>query len=289
MDTETTAMDNVKLKTQNWSSFMTLWEPTIDEKTAFAEWVNAQNQRYAYVIWDTDAQAIVDGSTTCFGYLAKTAKYDGVIPVYNTVKLAAFVLGAIASIDFSRINGRITMKFKHQSGFVPTVTDLQTASNLRANGYNFYGSWATANDDFNGFAEGSMPGKWEWIDPYVNQIYFNSQEQLALMTLFFGVNSVPYNEDGYSLIRAAMIDPIQQFKSFGGIRAGVSLSELQKAQVNQASGRDVGRLIEQQGWYLQILDPGAQARGNRETPIINFWYTDGGSIHHADFSSIDIL
>ncbi len=288
-DTPATAMDSIIAETQNWVSFMTLWEPDIDNKTLFAVWTNAQNQRYAYMCWDTDAQAIVNGSTTCFGAIAQSLEYDGVVPLYNTVELAAFVLGSVASIDFTRLNGRITEAFKSQSGFTPTVTDRQIASNLLENGYSFYGSYATANDQFNFLYNGQMTGKWEWIDTFVNQVYMNAQFQLALMSLLTGVKSIPYNESGYSLIRAAMIDPINAAINFGGIRAGITLSESQKAQVNQAAGLDVATIIEQQGYYLQILDPGAQVRGLRGTPVVNFWYTDGGAVQKITVASIDIM
>lgn len=288
-DTAATAMDAVKAATQNWVDFMTMWEPTLVEKEAFAVWTNAQNQRYMYVCWDTDAQAIVNGSTTCFGAVAKSLGYDGVVPVYNTKELAAFTLGSVASIDFSRLNGRITAAFKSQSGFVPTVTDQQTAANLLANGYSFYGSYATANDQFNFMYNGQMSGKWKWVDTFVDQVYLNAQFQLALLSLLTNVKSVPYNESGYSLIRAAMIDPITSGINFGSIRTGISLSASQAAQVNQAAGLDVATIIQQQGYYLQILDPGAQVRGNRGTPIINFWYTDGGAVQKITVASIDIM
>ena len=289
VDTPTTAMDSVKAATQNWVDFMTLWEPVTADKELFAEWSNAQNQRFMYVAWDTDAQAIVQGSSTCFGAIAKNLMYDGVMCVYNTKELAAFVLGTVASIDFTRTNGRITAAFKSQSGFVPTVTDQQTAANLLANGYSFYGAYATANDQFNFLYDGNLPGKWKWLDTYVNQVYLNAQFQLALLSLLTNVKSIPYNESGYSLIRAAMIDPINSGINFGSIRTGIALSESQKAQVNQAAGRDVSTTLEQQGYYLQILDPGAQVRGNRGTPVINFWYTDGGAVQKITVASIDVM
>ena len=289
VDTPATCMDMVKSKTQNWVDFMTIWEPVTADKTNFAVWTNAQNQRYAYIVWDTDAQAIIGGSTTNFGYLAKTAAYDGVVPVYNTKELAAFVLGSVASIDFSRTNGRITAAFKSQPGFTATVTDQQIAANLLANGYSFYGAYATANDNFNFLYNGQMTGKWKWLDTFVDQVYLNSQFQLALLSLLTSVKSIPYNESGYSLIRAAMIDPITSALNFGAIRTGISMSASQKAQVNQAAGLDVSTTIEQQGYYLQILDPGAQVRGNRGTPVINFWYTDGGAVQKITVASIDIM
>jgi len=288
-DTPATAMDAVKAATQNWVDFMTMFEPVLEDKEAFAVWTNAQNQRFMYVCWDTDAQAIVNGSTTCFGAVAKSLQYDGVVPVYNTKELAAFMLGTVASIDFSRLNGRITSAFKSQSGFVPTVTDQQIAANLLENGYSFYGSYATANDQFNFLYNGQMSGKWSWVDTFVDQVYLNAQFQLALLSLLTSVKSVPYNESGYSLIRAAMIDPISQALNFGSIRTGITMSASQKAQVNQAAGLDVSTIIEQQGYYLQILDPGAQVRGNRGTPVINFWYTDGGAVQKITVASIDIM
>lgn len=288
-DTPGSAMDMVKSVTQNWISFITMFEPDTDDKTLFAVWANAQSSRYLYVCWDTDAQAIVNGSTTCFGYLAQAAEYDGLAIVYNTVELATFVIGSIASIDFSRTNARITTAFKSQSGFTVTATDEQIAANLLENGYSFYGSYATANDQFNFLYNGQMPGKWMWIDTFADQVYLNSQFQLALMELLTTVTSVPYNEEGYSLIRAAMMDPINEFINFGGIRVGIELSEQQKAIVNSAAGKVIDPILNHQGYYLQILDPGAQVRTNRGTPVINFWYTDGGAVQQITVASIDVM
>ena len=287
--TPSTALNAVKAYTQNWATFMTIFEPLIADKTLFAEWANAENQRYAYICWDTDAQAIVHGSTTAFGVLAKAAAYNAVICVYNNVKLAAFVLGSTACIDFSRANARITYNGKSQSGFTATVTDATIASNLKANGYSFYGNYATANDTFNFFVDGAITGKWLWLDTFVNQVYMNSQFQLAMMTLITNTTSIPYNEAGYSLVRAAMQDPIGAALNFGAIRTGVVLSAQQKAIINQSAGRDVANSIYSDGYYLQILDPGAQVRGNRGTPVINFWYADGGAVHTINIASIAII
>lgn len=304
VDTPATAMDRVKAATQNWCAFTTMWEPNLAGKQAFAAWTTAQNQRYAYIPWDTDAQAIVNGSTTCFGAIAKGLQYDGVTVVSGDAataaaqgitlaeaarKVAIFVLGGAGSIDFAQANGRITFAFKSQAGLPITVADQQIAANLLGNGYSFYGSYATANDGFNFLYNGQMTGRWKWLDTFVGQVYMNSQLQLALMSLLTNIGSVPYNDSGYSLIRAAMQDPINAALNFGNVRAGVVLSESQRAQVNQAAGRNVAPIIEQQGYYLQILDPGAQVRGNRGTPVINFWYTDGGAVQQITLASIDIM
>lgn len=303
-DTPATAMDSLKAKSQNWVDFMTMWEPVTADKTLFAVWTNAQNQRYAYVAWDTDAQAIVANTTTAFGALAKSAAYDGVVCVSGDANaavaqgttlaalartLAVFVLGAVASIDFAATNGRITAAFKSQAGMLPTVTDQQLATNLLANGYSFYGQYATANDQFVFLYNGQMSGKWKWLDTFVNQVYMNSQFQLADMTLLTSIGSIPYNPEGYGLLRTSKLDVITAMLNFGAIRTGVQMSAQQKAVVNQAAGLDISSILEQQGWYLQILDPGAQVRGNRGTPVQNFWYCDGGAVQRLQLASVDIL
>lgn len=160
---------------------------------------------------------------------------------------------------------------------------------MLANGYSFYGSYAEASSQFNFLYDGNLPGKWKWLDTFIDQVYLNSQFRASLIALLTSIGAVPYNEQGYSLIRAAMIDSIASALNFGTIRAGVTLSESQKAQVNAAAGRSVGQTIEQQGYYLQILDPGSTVRAARGTPVINFWYTDGGSIQQINIASIDIL
>ena len=282
-------MDRVKASTQNWVDFATLWEPSLLEKEAFAAWSVAQNQRYMYWAWDSDGQAIVGGSTICFGAIAKTLEYDGVYPVYNNVETAVMAMGTIASIDYSKTNGRITTAFRKQSGFTPVVTDSQIATNLLDNGYSFYGQYGNSSDTFSFFYNGQGTGKWKWADTFIDQVWLNANLQAAGVNLLTQVNSIPYNEAGYSMIRVALKDTIDQALNAGVIRTGITLSSAQSAQVNAEAGRDVTMDIEQHGYYLQVLDPGADVRANRGTPIINLWYTDGGAVQKITMSSVDIM
>ena len=304
-DTPGSAMGKAVAFTQNFASIVTLWEPVLADKTNFAVWNQGQNsgQDYAYLGWDTDNQALIQGATEPFGVLVKAANYNGVMCIsgdpnvasFNNVTLASallntatFVAGAIASINFSQTNGRITIAFKSQSGLLATVRNGQLAQNLLANGYNFYGAYATANQGFTFLYNGQISGEWKWLDPFVDQIYLNSQFQLALMTLLTQIGSIPYNEQGYGMVRAALLDPIQAALNFGAIRSGVVLSAAEQSEVNTAAGLNVASIIQTQGYYLQILDPGATARGLRQTPIVNFYYTDGGAIQQITLASIDM-
>lgn len=296
-----TAMAQIASLTQNWAAFMTVFEPVIADKLSFANWVVGQNNRFAYICWDTDANAIVSGNQTCFGAQVNALSLSGSVPISGDASaataagstlanllppVAAFVLGSIASIDFDETNGRITFAFKSQSGLTASVTNQTIANNLDANGYNFYGAYATANQGFTFFYPGSVGGKFNWLDEYINEIWMNSQLQLAMMTLLTQVTSIPYNTAGYTLIEAACMDPINAALNFGAIRAGVPLSALQIAEVNSQAGLQIDTTLSTRGWYLQILPATAQVRGARQTPPMNLWYMDGGAVQQLTLASI---
>ncbi|MBI1213623.1 MAG: DUF3383 family protein [Alphaproteobacteria bacterium] len=286
-----TFMDGIVLTTQNWATFCTLFDPDDDDtvnKLAFAEWTSNQNNRYAYMAWDSDtAPAITVPATASLGYLVSQAEYSGTSVISSPdYSLAVFGCAIQASIDFAEQDGRTTSAFRSQSGLTPSATDATAAANLIANGYNFYGVYATAADEFNFFYPGSISGDFAWIDSYINQIQFNNALQLSLMTLLTTQKSIPYNAGGYALIKAACLDPINDALNFGTIRTGVTLSASQKAQITAAAGVDVSAVLETDGWYLQVSNPSATVRQERGSPPTKLWYMDGESVQQIDLTSI---
>jgi len=192
----------------------------------------------------------------------------------------------VAGIDFARPNGRKTLAFRGQTGMTPDITDGNTASNLEGNFYNYYGIWTTANDLFRFMYPGTVSGPWQWIDSYVNQIWMNNGFQEALMNLLTQTGSIPYNHAGYTLIKAACQDVIDAALSFGAIRAGVTLSEAQRVEVNNQAGVQIDGILNAVGYYLQVLDASPQVRQARGTPPCMFWYMDGGSVQRITLASV---
>lgn len=277
--------------TTNWASFMTDWLPSTQDMVNFATWTNSTNGDYVYAMWDTNSVPTTNTDTTSAGALIKQGNFSGTVPIYAPTlqqTAAAFGLGAVASIDFTETQGRITGAFKGQSGLTPDVTNATVAANLLANGYNFYGSYATANDQFNFFYNGSISGPYLWMDAYVDAIWLDNQFQLALMTLLTQVKSIPYNAAGYALIEAACMDVINQAVTFGAIQPGVPLSALQAQEVNTAAGLKIDTVLSTRGWYLQVLPATAQTRAARQSPPCTFWYTDGGSVQQINLTSVDM-
>ncbi len=282
--------------TTNFASFMTLFDPDVSgntQKLAFATWNGQQNDKFTYVCVDTDITPTQSpAASSSLGALLGAAQVSGTVLIYEPVgtdlHLDSIVCGAIASLDFTQTNGRATLAFKSQSGLSASVNDHTDSENLIANGYNFYGAYATANDEFVFFYPGSVSGEFLWADSYVDQIWLNNQFQLALMVLLTQVPSIPYNAAGYALIRAACMDVIQQGLTFGAFRSGVTLSNAQKAEVNNAAGLVIDQVLSSQGWYLQISDASPQVRAARGSPPMTFFYMDGGSVQSITLASIAV-
>lgn len=281
-------MTNLIGITSNWATFTTLTEPSSPNKLAFATWTNSQNNNFLYVCWDTDSSPAVGAAPSSVGGQVQAAQYSGIALIYQDINVAVFLMGAIASLDFGETNGRATMAFRNQTGLTPTVSDATTAANLVANGYNFYGAYATAANRFLFLYNGQVSGPFLWIDSYVNEIWMTNGFQQALMTLLTESKSIPYNQDGYTLIRAACLDVINQAVNFGAIRAGVSLSELQAAEVDSAAGIKISPTLSTRGWYLQVKDPTAQVRASRGTPQCKFWYMDGQSVQSINLATVQV-
>jgi len=285
-----TAMDAVVAATQDFVSFMTSWEPSDADKVLFAAWADGKADRYTYAGWTNNVAATVNGDSTSFGALVRAAGYSATIAIFdpnNGANVAAFLLGAIASLDTGALNGRATMAFR-TGNVLPGVTNQTIADNLQENGYNFVGSYATANDSFVFFYPGQISGDFVWIDSWVGQVWLNNALQLSLMELLTSVGQVPYNSDGYALIEAAMSDPVESALNFGAIRAGVTLSNLQKAEINNAAGGDVASVVEKRGWYIKVADASPQVRAERGSPPIYLWYTDGQSVQKITLNSIAV-
>lgn len=287
-------MAQVAAVTQNWATFMTTFEPDTATKMLFANWVQTTNDRYAYIGWYSDVAPLAGPAPASFPGLVQAANMSGVIPIYEPAtdegngRKAALIAGIAGSIDFDQPNGRLTFAYKGQGGLVADITDATVAQNLINNGSNFYGAYATANDRFVNLQRGVMPGPWKFIDPYINQIWLNSELQLAFMLLLTSIRSLPYNSTGYNLLRTAALDPITRALTAGVIQPGVTLSNSQRAQVNTAANANIADTLQSTGYYLQILDAPPAVRAVRGSPPMTLWYMDGGSIQNIELASISV-
>lgn len=297
-------MDALVLTNSNWVTFMTAFDPDVSgfaNKQAFADWTDTQNDRYAYVCWDTDVTPTTTlPATASLGYALEAAEDSGTCLIYapdadTGVELAAFVCGAAASIDFEQRDGRITFAFKSQAGLTASVTDGTIANNLagspqgasRGNGYNFYGAYGAANAGFTWFQRGFITGDFAFLDSYINQVWLNNELQVALLNLLENARSIPYTQAGYSRIEAAISDVIAAGLNFGAFAPG-AISAAQVAAVNAEAGASIAGTLQTQGYYLQITPASSATRNARTSPPCKFFYLDRGAVQAINLSSIAV-
>jgi len=294
-------MNGVVNATQNWATFTNVTDPDDGApggaiKLEFADWVSGQSpagqERFAYVAWDSDLTPSTEANdSSSFVAAVTAAQLNGVVPIWDQTQglKAAFFCGMVASTNFNAPGGRIAYDGKGAAGLTADVTSLTAEQNLLSNGYNFYGAYGSANQTFLEFQPGSMPGQWKWADPYINQIWLNNAFQLALLVYKQQQNQVPYNQQGNNGIRGAMFPTVQQALSNGVIQAGVMLSASQAQAVITATGNpNAATTLQNVGWLLFIGTASPTVRGNRGSPPITFYYTDGGSIRTLSFNSVDV-
>ena len=285
--TLTDTMEDCLKDNTNFVSFMPVWEETTAEALELAEWCNSKGVRFMYSLTDKSADALVPNNSACIA--RQVSDFFGISSNYNTKNLSSMIMGVVASIDPSIAEGRKTLAFKQQAGLAFTVDDETNAQTLLGNGYNFYGDYATASNQFKLLQNGQISGSAKWIDTYYGQIFIRDGLQNAWINALTQNNTIPYNQAGYGVLRAAAMDIINTAVNAGFIRQGVQLSEAQKAQVQSEAGLDISGALQTQGWYLQILDPTTAVRQERGTPVVNFWYMDGGSIQRIQGTSTVLL
>lgn len=272
---------------QNWVTFMPVFEETDEQKEEFAEWCNSKGTRFVYVANETSGAAKVPNNSACFAQ--QTKDFYGIFNCFNTKAFCALAMGYAASMDLERTNGRKAFAYRSQAGLAFTVDDPQDAEALLGNGYNFYGAYATASEEFVLAQNGQISGSAKWLDTYLGQIWLKSQMQAAWLTVLMNANTLPFNADGYSAIYAGSLDVINAGINAGLIVSGVNLSNAQIDTVNREAGLDISEPLYTQGWYLQIPDATSETRVARGPLKPNFWYCDGGSIQTIQGTSTTIL
>jgi hypothetical protein len=281
----------------NWVNFMTHFDPDGGSgnavKQQFAAWKNTAlgGNRFGYFCWDPDASpAASNPAAASLGQILKANNDSGTLLIWEggaTVDtgLCAFALGLAASINYQQTNGRTDFAFRQGAGEIANVTDINTATNLLANGYCFYGAYGAANASYVWFQNGQITGPFAWADSYQTQVWLNSFFQTQLLALFQNSLSVPFTQAGVSLIQQACQTVIQQGLAFGAF-APNTLTASQVAEVNNMAGANIAGTLQAQGYALVINIPSQIVQAARGPWPMQFFYIDRNSVHSLDLSSV---
>jgi hypothetical protein len=276
-------LDAINEVTRNLTQFTTIAEIT-DEAVAkeFAAWADLEDE-VVYIYWTTDTR--VENALTVEATVAHALidDYNCVLPIYGSLVTAAAVVAFPASIKWDAVQGMKVLFAKSAANVAATVTSQAVAAVLDANKISYVGEFATRNAQFRFFNKGALTGNlYGWFDALIGLIWLRAKMQRCIMDGFASVNRVPYNEQGYTLIRAWCADAIRAAKNVGVIDEGISLSESQRAQITQELGQDIADELYAKGWYLQVDDPEANVRAQRGSPVMSLYITYGGSVQKIE-------
>lgn len=291
-------MERIKSQTQNWASFTTLFKPTLEEKTQLGQWAQLYPNSFAFVASDDDENLRVPLNTNNDAYILRQLN----LPIsyfFGNYIYPAFAMGTLASVDYAGGNGDlggigtvITYAHRFQAGLPYTINDTTSAQALEDKRVNFYGNYALRNDGFQGLFPGcTLSTDWQWMDHYYNSIWFFSALETAAAFGLRYARRIPYNRIGTSYIASVYQPAIMQARRNGTIDVGLTLSETQQAIIIGEVGSVNSRVIQDlynNGYWLDIRLPGAEARQARETTINRLYWTYAGSVHRLDLSALAI-
>lgn len=297
-------MDSLTEVSTNWATFTHCFDPDNGAaggpiKQEFTAWNAGEDAEFMYVPWDTDAGPSTSlPDAACFAQ--QIASVNGAFPVWDystnnqAALVAAFVCGVTASIQYNVDGGRTDFAYLSSPVLSPDITNATVFNNVTGtpenpgNGYNSYGGFATRTTAFQWLQQGSVTGSWDWADSYTGQIFWNSQFQNDLAAYRTAVKNIPYTASGMNGIAQALASDIELMGDAGFWTPNTKLSSSVAQAVNNNAGMSIAATLESQGWYLLVQLPSASVQQSRGSPIIKFYYNDGGNVGMLDMTSTTV-
>lgn len=214
---------------------------------------------------------------------------QGVAGVYGDCRYSAFLMGAIASIDWNIPNATITFAFKSQSGLPANVTDEKTYRTLTELKLTFLGDFAGRNDNFRFTVNACVFGDYRYIDTYVNAAWLVDKLQTRIAQNFTQTSRVGYDAAGTALIYAFCLPVFEQAVQNGVITKGLTISEAQKEIIKNEAGLDISADLSNNGYYLQILEANDDTRAQRASPPCRLWYAYSGAVHSLNIAATAVV
>lgn len=248
----------------NYGSFA-FCGPALDRDTVqgIAEWNNAQNVKYMYLVGVTEANWDTwYGTLQTYSGLALTIvgdpneEYDEMIP--------GIILGAT---DYNQRNASQNYMFQQVAGITPKVDDNTLANMIdKDTRVNYYGRTKNAGQpiDFyqNGYLCGTSTAPLQ-MNVYANEQWFKAAATAQMMSLLLNLPIIPATEEGRSIVLAGLQDCVDRALFNGTIKAEKDLTIDQKAYVTQITG-DVLAWHQVQGigyWLDAVVQQEAQTNG----------------------------
>lgn len=234
-------MDWVDDSNNNFGTFCFLTSSlSTDDIVDISTWNNGKNVKYMYV--QTVESENVFGALKDIGgtWLQLTnAINDDDKENDKIVSYDAFAPMAIgATLNYNRVNTNAFFDFYPVPGMdilVDNVNDFNKYTKARTN---FNGATQQAGREIAFLQPGYLTGAISDAGVYYNEMWLKDDIGTKLMALFLAVKKIPANEVGKMQCKNAIMTTIEQAKVNGSILVGKTLTNAQKAQIQEYTADD---------------------------------------------------
>lgn len=262
----------------NFYSFCFLDALTTDDITAIAEWVDNQNVKFMFSVNVNDSN---------YSTIQSAVKdYDGVALTYDIHNAHAefMPMSAFAAVDYTKPNSIMDVFYKQFDGVVPSVTTNAKRLVLDPLRINYYGATQQAGQTVSFYQDGVLQGSIPSMTVYANEAWLKDAFITDVLNLRMGLDSLPANNTGKSLVMSALMETVNQALLNGVVLAGKELNATQKAYITTITGDEDGWIaVQNSGYRLSAEVEQYEEYGIKKYKIsFLFVYSKGDTINYVD-------
>ena len=281
-------MDRITGVTRNFVGFTTLSAVSDSVAVDYAAWADIDDD-YVY-FYHSNNSNLLSKSTNTSSVPVTLQAYNTTASIFGDAYDAAFMLAIGASIKWDSANALKTWFAKSTSGLNAKVLSDTEAEALESIRCNYIGQFATRNAEFTLLNRGCLSGTlYGFIDVLYGAIWLRARLQRGLMDCFAGNNRIPYNANGYGILATFIAEAVQEALGNGVIDVGLAISDSQKSIIMNEIDEDISVELLNNGYWYKISDPTANARADRQSPVMAMYYTYAGSVQQIEFPLTTVL
>lgn len=251
---------------------------TTSQLADLAQWVNGQNVSYLF------SHAVTPSNASPVQLAVKGQ--DGVgLTVDKFDENAAFMpMSRIASIDYNKANAAISMNYQQFTGITPSVRTDSEAALYDSLKINYYGVTQQAGQEIAWYQPGVLQGSISDMGVYANEAWLKDSFVTDLLNLRLGLNSLPANNVGISLVLSTLMQTINKALFNGVILPGKTLDAIQQAYIAQITGNsDAWQTVQSNGYYIDCnLEKYTENGVEKYKASFLLVYSKGDSINYID-------
>lgn len=261
----------------NFFSFCFLDTLTVADIKAIADWVDVQNVKYMFSVGvkENNYSAIREAIKDCDG-CAITLDYHN--------EHAEFMpMCAFAAVDYNKPNSIMDVFYK-QFDVTPSVTKDSARFVYDPLRINYYGTTQQAGQAVSFYQDGVLQGSIPSMTVYANEAWLKDSFITDVLNLRMGLDSLPANNTGKSLVMSALMNTVNKALSNGVVLAGKELDASQKAYITTITGDSDGWIaVQNSGYRLTAEVEKYEEYGMTKYKIsFLFIYSKGDTINYVD-------